>query len=143
MVRNIETPEGTSGGAWLVAGGSREAMLSPSAWRPGLAARARSPSNITSCLTHPSDVAWKGKKKVPAKQVLPLAAAKRILSEMRFVHQTGLPPAAAEPLRKASRSLFLDFFLQGSSESQARYSRGGQLQQPLPPGAQNRLSCPL
>lgn len=129
MVRNSETPEGTSGGAWLVAGGSREAMLSPSAWRPGLAARARSPSNITSCPTHPSDVAWKGKKKkVPAKQVLPLAAAKRILTEMRFVHQTGLPPAAAEPLRKASRSLFLDFFLQGSSESQACYSRGGQPQ---------------
>ena len=70
----------------------------------------------------------KKKKKVPAKQVLPLASAKRILSEMRFVYQTGLPPAVAEPLRKASRSLFLDFFLQGSSESQACYSRGGQLQ---------------
>lgn len=76
MVRNRVSPVGTSGGAWVVGGGgSREAMLAP-CLVPGSAAPSRCPSNITSCPTHPSDVAWEGQKNVPAEQVLPLALAR-------------------------------------------------------------------
>lgn len=50
-----------------VAGGGRQVRgghLSPAAWCPWLrTAGPRCPSNITSCPTHPSDVAWEEKKK--------------------------------------------------------------------------------
>lgn len=74
---------GVAGGGRWVRGGH----LAPSAWCPWLRSSSpgsAGPSNITSCPTHPSDVAWEGKKKVPAEQVLPLALAKRLLSEMRL-----------------------------------------------------------